>query len=174
MTRERLQSYSIHEQPAPPADRIARAEALEFVKDGFVSSVFWLPPFWLARRGVWMGVLAYTVAAMAIASVAAYFELPGVVTVLAFLGLHLFFAGEADEMYRARLASRGWTMVAQVTGTSRLDCERRFLESWLGSQPVTAPPATVQAAPPIGPVGRNPRTGVLGNLLAPLRGRSAN
>ncbi len=170
MVRQRLQSYSVHEQAAPPADRIARAEALKFVKDGFVGAAFVLPPWWLARRGVWMGVLAYVVAAAAIVALDSWFEWPRVVTLLAFLGLHLLFAGEADEMYRARLAARGWTMIAQVTGTSRLDCERRFLDQWLGSQPVV-----VVAAAASGPAQSSPPTAaksasVLGNLLAPLRG----
>lgn len=168
MARERLQSYSIHEQAVPPADRITRAEALEFVKDGFVGAAFVLPPWWLARRGVWMGVLAYVVAAAAILALDAWFGWPRVVTLLAFLGLHLFFAGEADEMYRARLAARGWTMIAQVTGLSRLDCERRFLDQWLGSVPVTAAAGPAQSPQPPAPQADKPAS-VLGNLLAPLR-----
>lgn len=168
MARERLQSYSIHEKPMPATDRIARAEGLEFVKDGFVGAAFVLPPWWLARRGVWMGVLTYIGAAAAILALEAWFEWPRIVTLLAFVGLHLFFAGEADEMYRARLAARGWTMIAQVIGISRLDCERRFLDQWLGTVPVMSSPAKAQATPPVPPRSRAPAS-VLGNLLAPLR-----
>jgi Protein of unknown function (DUF2628) len=60
--RERLRSYSVHEPPRPAADRVTRAEALEFIKDGFVFPAFVLPPLWLAARGIWLGTLAYGLA----------------------------------------------------------------------------------------------------------------
>ena len=181
MTRERLNSYSVHEGPSPAADRIDRAEALEFVKDGFLRQVFVLPPFWLARRGIWLGVLAYLMVASAILLAAWSLALPGWITLLAFLLLHLIFASEADEMLRARLAARGWTMVGQVSGTGRLDCERRFYDQWLPSVPISlstnssgsrsqdqnAPgPSAVVSAPLITPPKGN---GILGNFLSPLR-----
>ena len=30
-----MRTYTVHEQPNPPADRIDRAEKLVFIKDGF-------------------------------------------------------------------------------------------------------------------------------------------
>ena len=70
MARERLKSFSVHEAPNPAADRIDRAEALEFVPDGCFKKAFLLTPLWLASRGVWVGVLAYAAAGASILSVA--------------------------------------------------------------------------------------------------------
>lgn len=178
MARERLKSFSVHEAPNPQADRIDRAEALEFVADGFLKKAFVFPPLWLASRGVWWGVLAYAAAAAVISSVAWALTLPTLITLLLFVGLHLIFASESDEMLRSHLAARGWTMVGQVTGTGRLDCERRFYDQWLPSTPMTQasmPTSTVpeakQSAPrqptPVAPARAS--ASVLGNLLAPLR-----
>ena len=176
MTRERLQSYSVHERPHLAADRVERAEALEFVKDGFVRAMVLLPPVWLAVRGVWLGVLAYAAAASAIVVVSWLLLLPPIMTLLAFLALHLIFATEADEMLRAHLAARGWTTVGHITGTGRLDCERRFYDNWLASAPVTT---TTSSTSPTGrPIASNATAlqgrgmsgrGILGNLLAPLK-----
>lgn len=179
MTRERLQSYSVHERPQPAADRVERAETLAFVKDGFVRPVVLLPPVWLAVRGVWLGVLAYAVAASAIVLLSWLWLLPSIVTALAFLALHLIFATEADEMLRAHLAARGWTTVGHVTGTGRLDCERRFYDNWLASAPVTT--VTLPSGRPIAATAATPQNsaksgrGIIGNLLAPLKfGRGAS
>ena len=149
MAREQLQSYSVHETSRPAADRVDRAEALQFVKDGFLRQVFILPPAWLARHGIWFGVLAYVVAAGAIVAIAAQLALPGIITTLAFLALHLIFASEADEMLRAHLAARGWATVGHITGTGRLDCERRFYDLWLPSVPMSQSlqPSTPNAPP---------------------------
>lgn len=178
MARERLQSYSVHERPEPAKDRIERAEALEFVRDGFLRKVFVFPPVWLATHGAWMAVLAYCAAAVAIVTLAWLLLLPPFVTVLSFIALHLIFAGEADEMLRAHLAARGFTILGHVTGSSRLDCERRFYDNWLPSEP-----AIKVSFPPIAPVAstasrsheQSPRRSggtILGNLLAPLSWRN--
>jgi Protein of unknown function (DUF2628) len=179
MARERLKSFSVHEAPHPAADRIDRAEALEFVPDGFLKKAFLLPPLWLASRGVWVGVLAYAAAAVAILSVAWALMLPTLITLLLFVGLHLIFASECDEMLRSHLTARGWTMIGQVTGTGRLDCERRFYDQWLPTAPVMQPTAPVVMPPPKAttaaqsgfqqPAHLGTSTSILGNLLAPLR-----
>ena len=50
------------------------------------------------------------------------------------------------------LSRRGYRMLGTVTGRTEIDCERRFLESWLPQQPAIAPsggansPGTLAAA----------------------------
>jgi hypothetical protein len=168
--RERLSSYSVHERPLPAADRVDRAEALEFVRDGFQLQAFLLPPVWFAVRGIWLGVLAYGAVAAAIAGLAYGLGLPPVLPTIAMVAMHFVFGAEADEVQRTHLLSRGWTTVGHVTGTGALDCERRFFDHWLPSAPMTraaAPPPETATAPSASP--RAPSTGILGNLLAPLR-----
>ena len=188
--RERAQSYSVHEGPQPVADRMSRAEALEFVKDGFVFQAFMLPPLWMGGHGIWLAVGGYAAAAGTILGLASLLGLPTYLVVIAFLALHLLFGSEADEMLRAHLESRGWTMVGQVTGTGPLDCERRFFDQWLPSMPMTGGGLTAgptRASVPTAPVSdvstgvpatpaqtalpKSRPSAVLGNLLAPLRRR---
>jgi Protein of unknown function (DUF2628) len=169
--RERRCSYSIHEPPKIAADRVERAEALEFVKDGFDFSAFVLPPFWLAARNIWLGTLAYLAAFVMIFGVAGWLDMAPIWPALALLAVHLIVGAEADELQRSQLSSKGWSTVGHVTGTGALDCERRFYDQWLPSAPMTrgtAPADQATAAAPI-PAERGKSAGVLGNFLAPLR-----
>lgn len=166
MGRERLISYSVHELPNPPGDRVERAEQLVFVRDGFQFSAFLLAPLWLALHGVWLGLLAYLLAAGAVLSLASAFGVPAFATALVLLALHLILGSEADEIYRAHLAARGWNNIGHVTGTGALDCERRFFDNWLPTMPPPAPgPTPVQKLGAGASLGRS----ILGNMLAPLR-----
>lgn len=187
--RERRRSYSVHEPSNPSADRVNRAEALQFVKDGFVFPAFVLPPVWLAARGIWLGTLAYLATAGVIGVAAYLFALAPVWPALALLAVHLIVGAEADELHRSQLEARGWATVGHVTGTGALDCERRFYDQWLPASPMTraalpaaealahdsqtrvatpTPAAATAASVPIAPM-RAPPAGVLGNFLAPLR-----
>lgn len=167
--RDRLRSYSVHEPANPAADRVTRAEALEFIKEGFVFSAFVLPPVWLAARGIWLGTLAYFAAAIVIATIANSFALSPLWPALALLAVHLIFGAEADELQRSHLAARGWSIVGHVTGTGALDCERRFFDTWLPSAPMTVLPPKPAALPAQSTVARTTPAGVLGNVFAPLK-----
>lgn len=136
--RERTQSYTVHEQPQPPADRMDRAEALDFVKDGFSWPAFLLPEVWLLAHGIWLWLVGYIGVVVAVLALSRVLGLPPVVPVGLFVLLHLVFGFEADEIKRAHLAEQGWTMIGQVTGTGPLDCERRFFDNWLPSVPMVA------------------------------------
>jgi hypothetical protein len=170
--RERRCSYSVHEPPHTAADRVERAEALEFVKDGFESLAFVLPPFWMASRGIWLGALAYAAAAIVVFASAAWLGVATLWPALAMLVVHLIVGAEADELHRSHLEASGWSTVGHVTGTGALDCERRFYDQWLPSAPMTRPAEPV--ALPVaasGPIAR-PRpqfASIIGNALAPLR-----
>ena len=170
--RERRQSYTVHERPDAPVDRVDRAEALEFVKDGFSFGAFVLPLVWLATHRIWMGVLAYLAVVAAVFAVATAVGLPPLVPALMLLAVHLIFGNEADEILRGHLTAQGWSLVGQVTGTGPLDCERRFFDNWLPLVPMVS---SVQAVAPPRPTpapANTPRSsGILGNLFAPLKRR---
>ena len=156
-SRERTRSYTVHEQPRPPADRIDRAEALAFVKDGFSWPAFILPELWLISRGIWLGLLAFVALVVAILALSSVLGVPPSVQVGVFVLVHLVFGNEADEIQRAHLATQGWAMIGQVTGTGPLDCERRFFDTWLPSVPMVAsaaaldPGTPARSAPPLTP-----------------------
>ena len=44
-------TFTVHEPPNPPADRIDRAESLVFIKDGFSWIAALFAPLWLLATG---------------------------------------------------------------------------------------------------------------------------
>ena len=75
---------------------------------------------------------------------------------LATLALSLLVGFEGDTLRRWTLERRGWRMLGTVTGRTTLECERRFLDTWLPTQPVldrgsaTADSASARRWPIIG------------------------
>lgn len=128
-------TFTVHEPADAPADRLDRAESVEFVKEGFSWFAAFLTPIWLLAHKLWLALLAWLAVCVAIR--------------LAFMGLgfgqrslsytllafNLICGFEADSIRRWTLARNGWTMIGSVTGRNAEECERRFFESWLPGQP---------------------------------------
>lgn len=131
---KRMTVFTIHEPPAPPIDRIDRAEAMVFLKDGFSWSAFLLGPIWLLANRLWLATLGY-IAIVAFAYVV--FELMGVSEGLFgpfLLAMNATVGFEAHWLKSARLEAMGWCQVGSVSGQSLAECERRFFEGWLPTQ----------------------------------------
>ena len=62
------------------------------------------------------------------------------------MALNLLIGLEADTLRRWALERRGWRTLGSVTGKTAAECERRFFETWLPTQPIIAP----RADPPAG------------------------
>ena len=105
-------TFTVHEPPNPPADRVDRAESLIFIKDGFSWAAALFAPIWLIAHRLWWPLLGFVV---------------------------LSGGFEADTLRRWALERRGWRMLGTVTGKTAAECERRFFETWLPSQPIIAP-----------------------------------
>lgn len=136
-----MQTYTVHEQPVPPADRLERAEQLVFVKDGFSLPAAVLAPIWLLVNRLWLPFGAY-LACMLIAGLVA--SLPGMAGEIGgwlMLAMHVIIGFEAASLRRWQLAGAGYEMISSVTGRNLDDCERRFLDAWLGHQPILAKPS---------------------------------
>lgn len=155
-THKRMTVFTVHEPPHPPADRIDRAEALVFLKDGFNLGAFLLGPVWLLANRLWLALAGYvvivTLAGLALEGLDAS---PGWHGLLV-LGLNAIIAFEAHALKAAKLDAEGWTLLGSVSGPSVRECERRFFENWLPSQPALrrdhersalSPPATMPASP---------------------------
>ena len=130
-----MQSYTIHEHPTPPSERIDRGERLMFVKDGFSVFAAAFSPVWMIANGLWLVLLGYLVL---LAGLQIAFEVLGAgsgTQAAVALGLNLLVGFEADSLKRWTLGRRGWQIVGTVTGENRTVCERRFFEAWLGSVP---------------------------------------
>lgn len=134
-----MRTYTVHESPIAPVDRLERAESLVFVKDGFSFPAAVAAPFWMIAKRLWLVLLIYL----------------GVVGLIEFLvlltgagqqvggwmlvALHLLVGFESDSLQRWTFRRHGYRFVGAVSGRRYADCERRFFESWLRDQPFIAP-----------------------------------
>ncbi|MBO0740589.1 MAG: DUF2628 domain-containing protein [Hyphomicrobiaceae bacterium] len=137
-----MRTYTIHEQPDAPADRIDRAERLVFVKDGFSWAAALFAPLWFLLHRLWWPLLGYVVVSAAFQIAQQAESLDARWLGLAALALNLLIGFEADTLRRWGLERRGWRLIGTVTGVSAADCERRFFDSWLPSQPILASGST--------------------------------
>jgi Protein of unknown function (DUF2628) len=130
--------FTIHEPPNPPSDRIDRAEALMFVPDGFSFGAALFAPFWLASHRMWLALASYLVAAVLLAAGMTAAGIDAGWMCLAFAALHLWLGFEAAEIRRRSLLAQGWSDAGSVSGHDLAECERRFFDTWLNSQPILA------------------------------------
>ena len=135
-----MQTYTVHEPPGGPADRIERAEKLVFVKDGFSFAAMLLTPFWMLAHRLWLALLIYLVALGGFELATWAFGITQQSAGWIMLALNLLVGFEGDAIRRWSLRRRGYTMIGSVTGRSWDECERRFFEAWLADQPYVAPP----------------------------------
>jgi hypothetical protein len=131
--------YTVHEQPEPPADRLDRAEQLVFVRDGFTYSAAAFAPLWLVAKRQWLALGLYVITLIALILLLAVLDAEPQWFLVASFALHLLIGFEADGIQRWTLSRRGYTMIGSVSGRTQTDCERRFLESWLPTQPMLNP-----------------------------------
>ncbi|MBX9926436.1 MAG: DUF2628 domain-containing protein [Hyphomicrobiaceae bacterium] len=171
-----MKTYTVHEPPGPPADRADRAELLTFVKDGFDWSVFIFGPIALLAKQLYFATAAYVGALVGLVLLLAAIDADDAWISLALIALNTVFAFDANEFERRKLDRRGWTGHGSVTGHSRDECERRFLESWLPRQAMIRPNRAIERADVDGSGSQNsvesaqPRRGRLASLLDRLSG----
>jgi hypothetical protein len=134
-----MQTFTVHEPPNPPADRIDRAQRVVFVKEGFSWGAALLAPFWLLVHRIWWPLLGYILLAGGFEAAKHATALDQRWIGLCILALNLMVGFEADVLRRWALERRGWHMLGAVTGKNLAECERRFFESWLPSQPILTP-----------------------------------
>jgi hypothetical protein len=144
----RIVACTVHEGPNPPTDRMDRAEALRFVRDGFSGQAALLAPIWLLAHRLWPALAAYIAAIAAIGAAYAWLGLPDAAALICVAAVHLIVGFEADTIERGDLERKGWSGLGSVTGANLLECQRRFFEQWLPSQPVFTSKATTAAQPP--------------------------
>ena len=131
-----LKTFTVHEPPEPGADRVDRASELLFVKDGFSWLTALCPPLGFIASQMWLPLLAYLVfAGVAGAGLMALGFNPEFLSLL-FLAVSIYLGFEHSTLQRWTLDNAGWQMLGSVTGKTLDECERRFFETWLPSQPV--------------------------------------
>ena len=156
-------TFTVHEPPSPPADRLDRAEALVFVKDGFSWRAALFAPIWLLVNRLWWPFIGYVVVFALLEAVRWGADLDSDWVTVGVLGLHFLIGLEADALRRWRLDRKGWRTVGIVSGRTWAECERRFFEEWLPTQPVAPPPVTTFSSSGPPPLRRT--TPVIGSLM---------
>lgn len=131
-----MQTFTVHEPPNAPPDRIDRAESLLFVKEGFSWGAALFGPFWLLVHRLWWPLLAYLVIYAAAEAVRTAGMIDPRWIGLGLLALNVLLAFEADTLRRWALARRGWRMLGSANGRNRTECERRFFDAWIPTQPI--------------------------------------
>lgn len=137
--------FTVHEPPEPPADRLDRAEALEFVKDGFSWGAALFSPIYFIAKGQWLAFAAYMVAATVILGLLSASGVDPQWSSIAILALNAFVGFEASTLERMWLDFRGWREIGTVSGRNQPECERRFFEAWLEGEPVLSRVARSEA-----------------------------
>jgi hypothetical protein len=131
-----MQTFTVHEPPNAPPDRIDRAESLVFVKEGFSWGAALFGPLWLLVHRLWWPLLAYLV----IYATAELVRTAGMIDPrwigLGLLALNVLLAFEADTLRRWALDRRGWRLLGSANGRNRTECERRFFDAWMPQQPI--------------------------------------
>lgn len=131
-----MQAYTVYESPAPAADRVDRAEALVFVKDGFSWAAFLFAPIWMLFHRLWLALLGYAVAVAGLQVLGWAFGQQSVWMPLVALGFNLILGFEANSLRRWTLERKGWSMVGAATGPNFAAAERTFFDHWLPAQPM--------------------------------------
>ena len=140
-------TFTVHEPPNPPADRIERADKLVFVKDGFSWMAALFAPLWMLVNRLWWALLGYIVAIVALRLAQKYGGLTESTVGLMTFGLNLLIGFEADALRRWALDRKGWHMLGSVSGRTVDECERRFFDGWLPSQPILRPSGDGTSSP---------------------------
>lgn len=135
-----MQAYTVYECPTPAADRVDRAEALVFVRDGFSLAAFLFAPIWMLLHRLWWPLLGYVLAVTGLQLLGWAFGQQNVWMTLLALGFNLILGFEANSLRRWALERNGWNMVGAATGPSYAAAERTFFDNWLSAQPMMTAP----------------------------------
>lgn len=127
-----MRTYSVHLPPdsGQNLDRAELAERLTLVAEGFSVFAFVLAPVWMLINRLWLALVVYVVAIVALELAMAALGTHDLWQALIGLAIHLVIGFEADEIRRWSLARKGWQSVAVVTGRDAEEGEARFLEGW--------------------------------------------
>ncbi len=142
-----MTAYTVHEPGDAPADPLARAERVAFVKEGIAWWALVFPVLWLLYHRLWVVLIGFlgVVFLVELALLLAGFGEAG--AALAALVVQILFAMEANDLRRWTLRRRGYRMIGAVTALNRTEAELKLFASWSGTQ-ARPEPAPLSAPPP--------------------------
>ena len=128
-------AFTIHEMPDPPTERLDRADAHVFVKEGFSWTATLFAPVWLLMGSMWIAFAAYCAVVGLLVAASWQFEVVEQFLPWALVAIHFLIGLEGDSIRRWTLRVAGWRDLGAVTGRTPDECERNFYDAWLPTQP---------------------------------------
>jgi hypothetical protein len=157
----------------PPPERgatsLTRAEAAAFVPDRFTWSAFLFAPLWMLWHRLWIVLVGYLAANVALVLALTYAVVPPNARDAALLLLMLLVGFEAASLRRWTLLLTGWREVGTVVGDDRESAERRFFDRYVAFETTREMEAALAGPPPPVPPPVPPRqaTDVAGFVAQP-------
>jgi hypothetical protein len=140
--------FNVYEPPYAAGTADERAEDLLFVRDGFHWWAMLAPALWFLVKRLWLELglfIAFVLAvSWGLSALGAAPVVAGIILIIA----QIVIGFEAGYIQARALERKNWTFQGTVTGRKLDDCERRFLQDWLASQPSSPqPPRDGERAP---------------------------
>jgi hypothetical protein len=126
--------YSVYEPGKEAPDLAVRADRLAFVKEGFSWPALFLPALWLIYQRMWIELLVFVIACVALQWAFGLSEQGQVLFGWASLALVVLFAFEANDLRTSALERRGYRLAGIASGRDRTEAERSFFRAWLPRQ----------------------------------------
>ncbi len=136
-----MTAYYVYEPASEAPNVSARAERLDFVKDGISWPALVVPAFWLFYHRMWIELLVYVVAYAALGWAMTYSQNGADFLAWVGIALSVLFALEANDLRRYALERKGYRQLGVAIGDSREAAELSFFRAWLPEQsnPTRAP-----------------------------------
>jgi hypothetical protein len=127
--------YSVYEPNQEAPDIEARADALQFVKEGFSWPAFLVPVLWLIYCRMWIELVVFIAILVLLQLVSgggqeAGAQLSGWVTI----AISVILGFEGNDLRGAALERRGYRLIGIAEGRGRTDAEHAFFNTWLPLQ----------------------------------------
>jgi len=148
-------AYYVYEPSSESPNLSARAEQLDFVKDGISWPALIVPAFWLIYHRMWIELLVYLAAYGVLGWAMTYSENSADFLAWVGIALSLLLAFEANDLRRYALERKGYRQLGVAIGGSSEAAELSFFRAWLPEQSRSARPperspkreASVRVAP---------------------------
>ena len=125
--------YSVYEPSEKAPDIEARADALQFVKEGFSWPALFVPALWLIFYRMWIELVVFLAILVAVQLISGGGQ-GAQLAAWASLAISVLLAFEANDLRGAALERRGYRLIGLAEGRGRADAEMSFFKAWLPLQ----------------------------------------
>ena len=127
-----MPAYTVHEPPPRDGDDPAAAtDRFVFVRDKFSMWAFLFAPLWMVWRRLWLVLLIYLVAMLALQAGLWALGVPGGARFAVVLLVNVLIGFEAATLRRWTLTRRRWISHGVVVADDEESAERRFFDAWM-------------------------------------------